>query len=456
MPARVSLVNDGNAEASADLGDAAPLRYEFLDGHGAVVRTVSRAEMFARRMAGSPHAPASPEIQVVPAGGAIQADDDLCILGRGFIAPGSYSVAAVWGWGPNETRSKPVAVQIEPLEARQALCAFSPYGDNFSVLSHHRNLALERNTVGFFIAEGVFRRGRRELPAHDPEPAPMALTVDLAPKLARNLTAWIDQSRLVASTAEAGAAIGLADAVLLHPGFQIAPQQAVFAVLGAESGRQWLRLFAVKGAKVEAAAAPIECSTTRMVRPCICNPPDAEDALTVVWAEADGQTTRVMARTVGIDGAARGERKILAERHSTLLALSVEAVMLQPPGYVHALWGPMGPDVEHMKVEYTLSSLAGPAADTHGFQIPVPEDVTVSEWAVGGGLETHPIVTAAASSGQVLFANAARFADWDELASRQPGAHSLTIVKAPKFHYWAALWLDPKSGLRYAADPDYH
>jgi hypothetical protein len=71
-------------------------------------------------------------------------------------------------------------------------------------------------------------------------------------------------------------------------------------------------------------------------------------------------------------------------------------------------------------------------------------------------LEIYPIVIAALSTGHLVYANAAKFTDWEDLASRQPGAHSLAVLKAPKFRYWAASWLDPKSGLRYAADPEYH
>ena len=391
--------------------------------------------------------------------------------GRYHLAGRAFAAAQEADTPPAHVESPPVEITIRPARIRRVAAFFCPYGGSEAAVFDHTDpedgiWLLQKETGSPRVDAGVFYR-RDKLAGEGPL-EDLALAIKTASGTEGRWVAWVRGGSLGAllgwDNAAAGkagpAAIELERPRLASPGFQKADGSALFLAVGIQDGAAVVQPCVVSHPKVaKGNIVPLAKDLPARIL-AHCSQGEDGERIHLVWAERAGDTTRVYARAYGKDGAPLTPKPVeLYARDASLQALELAPLPVpgRPGPWAHALFGPQERKDEQGKAEiyftFVRIPLGGALGDPQEHEV-IPPAEPVEAWAVSGLVGGGGVLVLAKTPDSILRTWAGPKTEWQVLAKDVKDVHHLSVVASPG-GYWAAVWVDPASGFRFAADPDF-
>jgi hypothetical protein len=463
---RATIDNPGASPVTIPTRTLSPVVYTLRPlASTAPAHVVSQVDDTEMLRAGRP-APALPrEDEPVLPGEAVTYDDNVALYAQDRLPPARYRVTATCNTsdGPVEAALPEIDVQPARIGGASTLHCFYSHvqATAFSHTAPDRTVWIfQEETRTQELRTGVFYR-RHQLPAGS-DVSDVAVAVHTRPRIAGRWVGWIRDHSFSALCGWGDALTGLVDPVALEldaprlvpPGFQDGDETCLFLIAGERDGATWLVSCAVSEPEASV-GAPVKLCDGRPRR-ILARGYEADartGGMDVAWSEthADGGT-ELHAVSCAPDGRPLpGSSRLLHRRRASLLAWDLEPYGATAVGAVHALFGPESGD---RRLIYVRAPLDGRTAALETPLPPLPPELTGPLQASAiSGLEPGLMRIAAIAAGSI-WTGSALDGGWMKLADA-PGARDLTLVTTPYEAYWGVVWVDPASGSRYAADPEF-
>jgi len=462
---RSTITNSGSAPVSIPTVSLSPVEYtlQSLTAGGPSYAASQESDVAGLR-AGRPAPDLPAEVVTLSPGQSAEYRDDLALYVQRRIAPGRYRLTAKCpaNGGYAEAAIPEILVAPPRIGSVSTVNCFYKHVEAAAFSHTGRNNDLwifQEDTRTQELRTGVFYR-RYQLPA-GPGVTSLAVAVHTQPRLEGRWVGWLRERSFAALSGWGDALTGLVDPVsvpldsprLVPPGFQDADEGCLFLIAGQRGNATWIQTCRLS--EMRAVLEP-------PVRLSDGHPPSIlargfeggrrTAGIDLVWADERPGAAGLYGVSCAPDGRpVSPSPRRLYQRSAPMLAWNLEPYGAAAAGAVHALFGPEG---DGQAVTYVRAPLDGSAAPRESRLPALPPGLKhpLQAWAISG-LEPGQMRVAALAGNRIWTASASG-GNWIELASA-PNARDLRLLTTPYESYWGAIWTDPESGLRYAADPDF-
>ncbi|HUT35446.1 MAG TPA: hypothetical protein VNE39_18300 [Planctomycetota bacterium] len=469
---KATVRNTGNAPFVLHAGPASAPEFELRSAADGQVLGVFSQESYIKIMGAGRQAPPLPGVTAeVQPGESHELREDPALYATAGLPPGRYHLVCRAATDKGEVASAPVEITVRPAHIRHLASLYCGFASSAAMAFDHTDAEgavwlFQNETESEQVDAGVFHC-RGKLDGQGPLDG-LALAVKTGSESDGRWVAWLRGGSLGGVLGESNAVIGkaapvavdLAQPRLVEPGFQADDGSALFLVAGLKGGAAFVQpcIVSAKGV-AKGQAAPLARELPARI---LANRIEGDDGdrIRLVWAEKAGDATHLYAREYGASGA---PLPLVARRLYTSDA-ALQALELWPmpiPGggeaCVHAFSGPQKRADAQGKPQhlYTLARipLDGPLDDTKQHVVVAPQ-APVRGWAVSGLEADGRLLVLANLADGIVRTWAGGDGGWEGLAQGLRACQGLRVVESPS-GYWAAVWTDPASGVRYAPDPSY-
>lgn len=472
LAATTLVANKGDQPFSVHVGLSPCELYELRSPKDDSVIVALSQEQWARAMRGARQAPPlQADKEEVQPGKSCELRGDPALYAFGRIPPGQYRLVVRVLADNGSVTSEPVDITVAAARVGRLAALECAYAGAAGIAFDHTDAEgaiwlFQNETDDLRVNSGIFHR-RVKLEGEGPLGG-LALAIRTDSEGEGRWLAWVRGAQFgavlgwgnAAAATPKPVALELTEARLVEPGFQMTDGSALFVVAGVQGGTAVVQPVVVsKDGIKKGKVAPL---ARKLPEGILAHYAGAEGGgkLHLVWAETEGDTSTILSRPYDETGALlTKEPHKLAVRKAKLQAIELSAIAAPETTGVlaHALFGPQERKDAEGKPEifytFTRIPLAGALGEPSDHEL-LPPEGEVSAWAIPPMPTRGRLLVLAKTPTDIVYNWAGQKAEWVVLAKGVKAAQHLSAVTAPS-GYWAALWVDPETGVQMAPDPAF-